>query len=731
MKKRSIFILLTILVLHMGMYAAALEPEASTGITQSGEAAGTQTREIRDPYPAYETYIYDYHGNVTLTPAACIPTAVYTVRDQEGEALSAPGDMVSLPGGGLAIADTGNNRVVFLDSSFQVTAVLSTFVHAGEEDRLSGPLGICVDENGHLYVADTRNSRVLEFDEGRNLVRVLEKPDTTLLPEGYTYSPIAVAVQSGHIYIVAEGINLGILHYMPDGSFTGFVGAKPATYSPIDYLWKSILSDEQSKRMMGFVPTEYNNITVDEAGFLYVTTSALEGDDIKAAVDSHTADRNASPLCKINYYGDDVLTRQGYFPPVGDVKAAKDEEGNWLFSLITDVAVGPNGQYTLLDIRNNRLFCYSAKGELLYAYSGEGTQTGQSVSPSSVIYMDKDILLLDGETGNITRFSLTEYGKLIDQALTRTAEFRYDEANRVWGEVIKTNVNFDIAYDALGENALRVQEYTKAMRYYQYSGNKAGYSEALKKNRADMAKDYLPLVLLAAAAILFLLVKALGYIGRRNTAQAYADGRGTFRSQSLYAFHVSHHPIDGYWDLIHERRGGMASATVFLLLMAVSSLARQKLVSYLFADGSDSGLIQPMLTILVPFLLFMVANWGVTSLMDGKGRMRDIYMLTGYACFPMIWLNLLQIPLSYLLILDESMYLSLVGSVAALWTGALIFFGNMVIHDYTVKKAAAAILLSIVGLGIILFVLLLIVTTYQDFFTFIGNIIQEIEYRLS
>ena len=209
-------------------------------------------------------------------------------------------------------------------------------------------------------------------------------------PDKHTRATTTLQPVQGAIFMVAQGL---IWVYYGDGSFTGFVGAKPATYNVMDYLWKSILSDEQSKRMMGFVPTEYNNITVDNQGFLYATTSALDEKTIKAAVESHSIDRNSSPLCKINYYGNDVLTRQGYFPPVGDIKVKKDEFGQLLYSLIIDVAVGPNGQYTLLDNRNNRLFCYSAKGDMLWHI--QARNTSRSACQSRPVYMDQNVLLLD------------------------------------------------------------------------------------------------------------------------------------------------------------------------------------------------------------------------------------------------------------------------------------------------------------------------------------------------
>ena len=53
--------------------------------------------------------------------------------------------------------------------------------------------------------------------------------------------------------------------------------------------------------------------------------------------------------------------------------------------------------------------------------------------------------------------------------------------------------------------------------------------------------------------------------------------------------------------------------------------------------------LQGFMTIVLLVGLFVLANWCLTSLMDGKGTMKDIYIYTCYIAYPQIELVRTQI----------------------------------------------------------------------------------------
>ena len=53
--------------------------------------------------------------------------------------------------------------------------------------------------------------------------------------------------------------------------------------------------------------------------------------------------------------------------------------------------------------------------------------------------------------------------------------------------------------------------------------------------------------------------------------------------QSLkYAFYVITHPFDGFWDLIHEKRGSLAAAHTFLVLFLLTRVIKLMCTSFQF-----------------------------------------------------------------------------------------------------------------------------------------------------
>ena len=82
------------------------------------------------------------------------------------------------------------------------------------------------------------------------------------------------------------------------------------------------------------------------------------------------------------------------------------------------------------------------------------------------------------------------------------------------------------------------------------------------------------------------------------------------------------------------------------------------------------------------------------------------------------------------MIKDEAMYLTFFTSLSTIWCGFLLFSGNTTTHRYTVSKSLASMIVSVIGIGIIVFVLLVIISTYQSMYSFVDNIIKEITYRI-
>jgi hypothetical protein len=133
--------------------------------------------------------------------------------------------------------------------------------------------------------------------------------------------------------------------------------------------------------------------------------------------------------------------------------------------------------------------------------------------------------------------------------------------------------------------------------------------------------------------------------------------------------------------------------------------------------------------ILLPILLWVVANWSLTTLMDGKGRMIDIYMAIAYALAPFVIINAVMILLSQFITFEEGAIYWVLAGFTAIWTGILILAGMMMIHDYSITKTLLSSLLTIVGMGIMVFIFVVFFSLISDAVAYFVSLYKEILFR--
>lgn len=197
-----------------------------------------------------------------------------------------------------------------------------------------------------------------------------------------------------------------------------------------------------------------------------------------------------------------------------------------------------------------------------------------------------------------------------------------------------------------------------------------------------------------------------------------------------YGLHVIFHPFDGFWDLKREKRGSLAAALTFVALTIFITTFEKQCTGFLFNTVrlTDINVVVDILTVLMLYVLWCVSNWCLTSLMDGEGKMKDILIATGYALLPIILIRLPMVIMSLAITAEEGTFYYVLDTVSYLWAGALVFFGTMVTHQYSLKKTVLTCLCTILGMAIILFIGLLFFNVIQQMLTFIITVYKEIRF---
>jgi hypothetical protein len=146
--------------------------------------------------------------------------------------------------------------------------------------------------------------------------------------------------------------------------------------------------------------------------------------------------------------------------------------------------------------------------------------------------------------------------------------------------------------------------------------------------------------------------------------------------------------------------------------------------------GNTSSIITQFLAVLLPVLLWIVSNWCLTTLFDGEGSFKDVFVATGYALTPMILVLVPATLFSNIILAEEATLLSLLVVLGYVWAGILLFTGMMITHDYSMFKSVVTALGTIIGMAIVMFIAVLFGTLVGKIISFVMNIVTEISYRM-
>ena len=486
----------------------------------------------------YETYVFAYDSSVQITPNAYLPAEKIAAFGET--LLKNPSDMVVDEERGLiAIADTGNNRIVLLNRNFEVTGTIGPFaLPNGTEDTFDSPSGVFITEEDWLVVADTNHGRLVVFDKDNRYLRTIDGPPAQVLPENFKYNPISVAVNAaGQFYVVSKNSNMGVMALDGDGGFQGFIGAQRVASNAAQLLWRAFMTEEQLARSVQFVPVEYSSLTIDHKGFVYVTCSSIDRFELYNTIHSRSMDSTYAPVKKINPAGTDVLRRNGFFPPAGDINFSPYDGDEAVGpSQISKVILLDNGMYMLLDSYGNKLFTYDSSGNLLFAFGGKGEALGLFSRLSAAAAWGDELLALDAETGAITVFRKTAYGTLLDEVIGYQENREYDKAQGLWNELLGENNNFDLAYLGVGKALMEKGDLTGAMKYFELINNKLYYSKAYGLYRQEILQRWGLWILLGVLILILLAVWVFRKIAVHNQKTLASPAGGRLRAGLLCDF---------------------------------------------------------------------------------------------------------------------------------------------------------------------------------------------------
>jgi tetratricopeptide (TPR) repeat protein len=608
-------------------------------------------------------------------------------------------DLFVAPDGYLYIADTGHGLILKL-KDFETVATFG-------KDFLKGPTGIFVDELGTMYVADGGSNTIVIMDQSGNLVKQFGRPSEPLFGKSNEFLPRKLLVDARqNLFIINEGSVNGVVQMNTDGNFIGYFGPNASTMSLKMILQRLFLTQEQLDQMIKNVAASPSNIVKDSRGIIYtVTAGTARIQSIRAFT---VSGKNIFP----NTFGSNSFR---------------------------DVYVDDNGLLLAVDA-NGQIYEYTTTGALLFRFGAKDTgdqRLGLLTNPTAIERFQDQIYVLDKDKNAVVVYQTTAFAKTVHEAVRLYSQGFYDEARPFFEQILNFNGSFVMAYQGIADSYFKDQDFARALPEYKYAESQSGYSNAYWELRNQVLQKYLG----SAIILLFGLWIVSGVFTHYEKRYRWLDParnwlRGLQKFKIIddltFMFRFIRHPIDSFYYIKKDQRGSLLFAFIVYIWVIVARVLSLYLTGFTFTrypNVSHIPIENEVLTTALLLLIWNSANYLVSTISDGEGRVRDVIIGSAYSLFPYA---LFVLPIAFIskyLTLNEIFIYTFSMNIVWAWTGIMLFIMVMEIHNYSFSETVKNVLITLFTMGMFLLTGYILIILFRQLFDFVLAIVQEIGLR--
>jgi len=609
------------------------------------------------------------------------------------EYLSRPEDLFIGADGNLFVADSYHGHIAIFDQN-------RNFLQTVGSGILNNPTGVFVTD--YIFVADTEDVFVFNLDG--TLVNEIGRPDSPLFGRAQPFRPRKIAVDvRGNLYVIGEAANNGIIQLNADGEFLGYFGANQARLS-----FFQALQNFFGVGRFAILPTPPSNLAIADNGVVFTVTTHAQTERVR----------------KLNIAGNNM------FDP------------DWVFPLLPiDIALGNQGNFYMMT-SDGSIWEYDSSANLLFVFGGQDPNQqrfGIIHQPTSIeVSSDGNLYVADAESGFIHIFAPTEFTNTVHHALTYFEEGLYTQSEDYWQEVLRLNSSFRLAHIAIGQSRFIQADYEEALARFYIANYIAGYSEAFWELRHEWLMENMGafialfLVLLVIRALLKQVDKRTGKV-RAVKSAIHQKIDSPFLQELDLMRRIFKQPFDVFYEIKREKKGSLKFATGLYIVMFIVTFIAIHFAGFIFAINLIEERGVPLITTIfvLGFGLFLIINYLISTITDGEGSFRDLYVATAYSMVPFITLAIPITLLSRGLTLNEGFVYTFLMQIAIGWSVLLIFLMVKEIHDFSISQTIKNLILTVSGglitviIGFILYILIV-----DQVFDFIYSIVWEVLLRV-
>lgn len=629
--------------------------------------------------------------------------------------LMSVGDIQGQPIGEARDIHIDHNNVIYIATQVDGVGQIIVFnmeantVRVLGEDFLREPTGVFVNQSGDIFVADRHREARIAYRLSPDGVVLQEftRPDSPLFGEEEFRPNKIISDTRGNVYILNLGTR-GLAQFSPGGQFLGYFGTNTITPSLRTILQQTFLTEEQRSRLFTLSPPEIANMAIDNRGLIHTVSRNVDDFGVK----------------RLNISGQNVLPAMFNAPD------------------LVDVFVGPIGNIYVLT-RSGIIYEYDIEGNLLFAFGGQdiSNQIQGFFNTPSAIAVDShfNIYTLDSAARELKIFFPTEFTQRVHTALALYQEGFYVQSQEPWQLVLRMNDFFDLAHRGIGNAHYGLGEFDEAQEAFKLAFDRAGYSDAFWEVRNSWLLEYvgwffggLFVLLLAYAVNLKVGYSRYVTVPLRKGIRRLRD-RVTLLDEVLYLFTYLRNPADATYAIKREKKVSFYAATLWLAVFFLLYIHHIYRLNFLFNHRtlSEINLLEEIVTVLLPILLFVVANTLVASIREGEGRFKDVYITTIFALSPFFLTLPIMTLLSNVLTYNEAFLIDFLRVISIGLSAIYFFFMIKETHFYSVGETVSSVMISAFTMVMAMLGLFIVYILLNELGMLVRDVIMEVYYRVA
>lgn len=642
------------------------------------------------------TITIDTDDKMQISQDAYLPSGVFLDLDLE------QAEDLFILNNTMYIADTGNGRCIVIDLDTNNTKIIG-------EDILNQPKGISADDDGNIYVADYGNREAYRFDKGGSLEKTFVKPDTPKFGKNAEYNPTKIIpADDGGVYVVSEGSTAGMVHMNRDGVFLGYFGSSDVHMTPFEHMLNMILNEQQMQRYLKKTPPSFANVFRGVDGLIY---SINRGSNVG--------------IVKHNLGGLNILD-EDRVPSIDEAK---------------DICVTVDGRMFIIDL-DGYVTEMTKDGYHLCTFAGPANgedRVGLFYIPSGIGTDDRgNVYVLDQEKNYIQMFTPTPNQVKLHEAVNSYNAGNYDSSMGILKELLNFNNTSMVAHTYMGKNYMQQGSYKEAAKHFKIANAKEDYSQAYWEIRNIWLQEnlFIIFILILLAMVVYLIYRKVSgpkvhkaYSKHEQLLQQLGQKKSIAKDIGRIKY-AALHPIDNAYGVRIGHFGSLASATliygIFFVIYVTLKIDSGFIYSTNIKNFSGIGNFVGFITIVI---LFTLGNYFISSIKEGKGTIRSIYLVGAYSLAPALIILPFVILLSNVSTYDESFFINLALAGSIVWCCVNLVVALMEIHEYNFREILGNILMTLFSMVVAVIVLSLSYLMIGQIFGFVKEVYMEVRLR--